>query len=772
MGGDSGPAIIPGEPEESLLIKAVSYKEKKLKMPPKDKLEANEVAILKEWIRRGAPDPRVSTAKKSPHREINYEEGKEFWSFKKLRGSEIPQPKNNEWSWSAIDKFVLNRLEEKGLAPLENAQPHDLIRRLSFDLTGLPPSKKHIESFNKDSSQKNLATIVDELLVSKQFGERWGRHWLDLARYAESTGRTRNYPYPFAWRYRDYVIQSYNEDKPYDQFVREQVAGDLLPTEKEDEKAENLVATGFLALSPLDLNERNRRKFMMDIIDEQIDVLSQSVLGLTISCARCHDHKFDPIAQKDYYALAGFFMSTEPLLGYGARAGGGNKLQNSLLLSLPLKEGEEAKKDSAPKVEPNPRIARQRRNIQNQLEKAEEKTRELRKEFAISRSRRRPKNARRPEDIQTEIGRVRRTIRNLEQRLERFQPSPATLGPLAMGLRDRRQPIDCRINIRGDANKLGDKVGRDIPTVLKEEDFAIEESKLEESSGRLELAYWLTDTENPLTARVYSNRIWHHLFGRGLVRTVDNFGKTGEQPTHPELLDYLARTLISNGWSTKKTIRQIVLSRTYQLASIAKGNQTETDPGNLFLWRQNQRRLEAEAIRDSLLSISGQILLDPPKQGSPVLNLPRGEIRLGTNQRGGRSLRFNPNHRTVYLPIVRSFVPEFLEVFDFPDPTLVKGQRDVTTVPTQALFLLNNPFVKECSDRTAKIILGATKDDKNKAIDLSFSKIFARKATNAEREALIKYLDQLNQQNDSNLEQSWSRVIHSLFASSEFRYLN
>ncbi|MEC9348679.1 MAG: DUF1549 domain-containing protein, partial [Planctomycetota bacterium] len=335
-GGDSGPAITAGSPEKSLLIKAISYKDKDLEMPPKEKLSDSEITALTRWVRMGAPDPRKgSKADKPPARStIDIAKGRQFWAFKKPQKHAAPLPSNGTWALGDIDRFILKSLEEKKLKPAEDADRATLIRRVTYDLTGLPPEPEEIDSFINDKSPRAFETVVDRLLASKRFGERWGRHWLDIARYGESTGRTRNFPFTFAWRYRDYVIDSFNNDKPYDVFLREQVAGDILAKKYPQNKRDRLVATGFLAMGSKDLNERNREQYLMDNIDDQIDTTTRSVLALTVSCARCHDHKFDPIPTKDYYALAGIFESTEILSGLNARGQKGGYKATDKLIAL------------------------------------------------------------------------------------------------------------------------------------------------------------------------------------------------------------------------------------------------------------------------------------------------------------------------------------------------------------------------------------------------------------------------------------------------------
>jgi hypothetical protein len=799
-GGDTGPAIVAGNVKKSLLLRAVSYTNPDLEMPPKRKLADHEIKALVEWVRRGAPDPRVGAAKiPAPKSSIDIEKGRQFWAFQAPKESAPPTVKSDIWVIDNLDRFVLAKLEEKNLTPVGDASRATYIRRVNFDLIGLPPTPAEVEAFVKNKSPMAHHELVDRLLGSKRFGERWGRHWLDIARFAESTGKTRNYPYSHAWRYRDYVIDSFNADKPYNRFVTEQVAGDLLPAKNTAQRDRQRIATAFLALGPKDLNERDKNQYLMDNVDEQIDVTTRAILGLTVSCARCHDHKFDPIPTKDYYAIAGIFRSTDQLVGMGSKRGGGNRYNPAQLYPI----GNAGKVAAA--TEPPPSRGNQRalKRIQTELAAAKQELKTLqqgaRKTAANAKrgnaNKRKGKNRKRrkvsfpgdvlaapandaktltPTERNAKIRELRQTVKELSQKLSRTKKKNQKRGggakpsaPAVMGVRDGARQIDCRICVRGDVSNLGAQVDRGFLQVISVPDAPQIPS---DSSGRLELASWLTSEKNPLTARVMANRIWYHLFGRGIVRTVDNFGLTGDRPTHPELLDHLALRFVRGGWSVKKLVRSIVLSRTYRLDSTYDEKSYAIDPGNELLWRVNQRRLDVEALRDAMMSVSGELDLETPK-GSIVTNFPVGEI--GRNPRASGDASAS-NHRSVYLPVLRSSLPTMFETFDFADPSMVKGQRDVTTVSTQALFLLNSDFVRTQSLLTARRVLSKDGLDDRGRVSFAYQLAFSRTPTKTETERALGYLEATSESSRRNesLAATWASFCQALLASAEFRYLN
>ncbi|MFO0970158.1 MAG: PSD1 and planctomycete cytochrome C domain-containing protein [Gemmataceae bacterium] len=764
-GGDTGPVIVPGAPGRSRLIKALSHADPKLTMPPKKKLDAEVVRDFEEWIRMGAPDPR--TEAKSAYK-YPLEQGRKHWAYQAPKKAAAPKVKSAAWPRTDVDRFILSALEVKGLSPVDDADRRTLLRRVSFDLIGLPPTPAEVEAFVADTSADAFEKVVDHLLASPRFGEKWARHWLDVARYAESTGKTVNFAYPHAWRYRDYVIAAFNSDKPYDQFIKEQLAGDLLPLPSGDPKlkAERLIATGFLAIGPRILNERSGLKFELDAVDEQIDVTTQAFLGITAACARCHDHKFDPIAQKDYYALAGIFRSTETCYGTVRFI---NAQRPTPLLPLP--------KEANPGAGTPKQTAAERKRVEDQIKAVRESTKRMK------------------DPIQQFFASGQISL--LQAKLDAYD-ADGNPKLLAMGVRDKPTgggfgPVkgkfggfagftydgqhtigDSPIYIRGEPEQPGEeRIPRGALEVITKTPLKPGRS----SSGRLELAEWIASKENPLTARVLVNRVWLHLFGRGLVPTANDFGLAGRAPTHPELLDFLAHDFMDNGWSVKKLIRRLVLSHVYQLGSTARAGAMEVDPDNTLLWRMTPRRLEAESLRDALLAVSEQLDTTPPL-GSPVARAGEGPVaRFGGGDPLGAAMSDLRNtRRSIYLPIVRDKLPEVLALFDVADPTLIAADRPTTTVPAQGLFLLNNAFALRAADQAAEKLLKSG-DGEAGRIREAFARFYGRPATAREQAGaeafLARYRAQLAKDGMAAARrerESWSAFCQALFASAEFQY--
>ena len=754
-GGDSGPAIVPGNLSSSLLWTAITWADEDYEMPPKKKLPANVIANFKEWIEMGAPDPRVFESE-VVKTEIDIEEGKKFWSFKKPLKKQIPGVKDKDWPDSETDHFVLAKLDSKGIEPAIDAKPETLLRRVYFDLIGLPPSpkevKKYAAAWKKDP--KNAYRLeVNKLLSSERFGERWGRHWLDVARYAESTGKDVNMSFPHAWRYRDYVIDSFNADKPYDKFITEQIAGDLLPIKNDADWQENLIATGFLAMGPKNLNERDPRQFALDLADEQIDTTTQSILGLTVSCARCHDHKFDPIPTTDYYSLAGIFLNTKTYFGTV------NAVQNrrgTKLLELPI-----ADKESIGSLSTN-EISIIKRRLTDSEQRFNDLTRQAREDRLAGRS----------SNAQQQAQRLRSQISQMQARLNSVDEDGISI-TRAMGVQDKENFVQPVVLIRGELDKPAQKVNLGFPQVLCNEPVKLPVN----SSGRLEFAKWLSSKDNPLTARVMVNRVWGHLFGNSIVTSQNNFGSTGQAPSHPELLDHLAVKFMEENWSVKSLIRELVLTRSYRMSSNYNHAAFVKDSENSLHWRHSPKKIDAEALRDSILVASGKLNLNRPI-GSEI-------ARGGDNRVGG----FRPprrdsnreilvNYRSVYLPSARDNLPEALALFDPADPNLVTGKREETNVPNQALYLMNNAFVIEQAETMAtRIYKGA---ETNRArVSHAFAIAFARSATNKEIDNALAYMrnfiiragaDSKNRQKIEKL--ALNTFCQSLLISAEFRYLN
>ena len=738
QGGNSGPAIVPGDPDSSLLYATLTYEHPDFAMPPKGKLPSEIIADIRKWIEMGAPDPRIPE-QVVVQSKIDIEEGKKHWAFQPPKSQLAPEVKNGDWPINDVDRHILSRLEQEGLEPAPEASPDVLLRRLYFDLIGLPPSYGEImafvEAWKKDPDAAYLAK-VDELLASGHFGERWGRHWLDVARYAESTGKEVNATLPYAWRYRDYVIDSFNKDKPYDRFIMEQIAGDLLPIKNDAEWQENLIATGFLAIGPKSLNQQNPRQFGIDLVDEQIDATSQAVLGLTVACARCHDHKLDPIPTEDYYSIAGIFQSTKTYFGTV------NAVQTrraTKLLELPIHT-----------AEPQGNItANEYQQLVQQVQEQEQQLRELR-------------SAGRQGENQQQLLRLRTTSAFLEERVASYNPD-GTKKSFAMGVQDRPRPENATVLIRGELDMPAQTVDRGFLQVL---DFA-DDTCPPDASGRLELAQWLVSEENPLTTRVMANRIWSKLFGQGIVTSMDNFGTSGSTPTHPELLDALALDFMEKGWSVKSLIRELVTSRTYKMSSNWNAHAYKKDPGNVLLWRMPVRRLEAEVLRDAMLFASGQLENERPV-GSVI-----GEVGHANIGRAFNTDRLDAyqDYRSVYLPIARDALPESLALFDGADASRVSGVREETNIPPQALYLMNNGFVLTQAKSLAMRLMDYS-DDRKEWIRLSFLLCYSRLPNDREQAAAYGFFSRFPTSGNDRELQALTNYCQSLFAAAEFRYLN
>jgi len=681
-GGDSGPAVVPGKPAESLLLSAVAHADPELKMPPKKpQLPAHVIADFKTWIEMGAPDPREKAVADAAQPPVTLEAGRAFWSYRKPEDHPLPAVSDQSWARRDLDTFILAALDAQKMQPSADAPPAVLLRRLHFDLVGLPPSPEALESFLARAMAEGLdaalAQEVDALLASPHFGERWGRHWLDVARYGESNGRESNLTFPHAWRFRDYVIQALNADKPFNRFITEQIAGDLLPARDDADRANLLVATGFLAFGPKGLNEMNAEQFAADVVDEQIDTVTRAVIASSVACARCHDHKFDPFHMQDYYALAGIFQSTTT--AFGASINSENS-HDSPLITLPRLPGEVIVHPSVPKAKVD--------EIKAQIAKLNEEERKGMASIAaaMAQGKALPETYTLADALRILWGRG-----GLQGQLKLYDDNGNAL-PLCMGVGERSgSPVNAPLLERGEIAKPGPVVPRGFPRVMP---IATAGAPGKDGSGRLELAAWLTSPEHPLTARVMANRVWRHLLGEGIVASVDNFGFTGDRPSHPELLDHLAVSFVQNGWSVKKLVREIALSRTYRQASDWREDYFLQDPENRMLWRANKRRLDAECIRDAMLAAAGT--LDPaPRRGSLIAEVGDGTVSMFGFNKNIPSDLDGSRKRSVYLPTVRDRMPDVLDLFDAAEASLVTGDRETTNVPMQALYLMNSPFVME-----------------------------------------------------------------------------
>ena len=635
------------------------------------------------------------------------------WSFAPLRKPAAPKVGDVAWCRDGADVFILAKLEAKGVKPNPDADRVTLLRRATFDLTGLPPSPAEIEAFVRDPAPEDqaFARMLDRLLASPRFGERWARHWLDVAHYADSVGRTMNAALPYAFRYRDYVIDALNKDKPYHRFIAEQIAGDLLPAQTAAERRENLIATGFLTLGSMDLSDAGGEQFAMDRVDDQIDVTTRAMLGLTVSCARCHNHKTDPIRQRDYYAMAGIFYSTETWPGVAGkgRLGPNGYVDEDRLVKLPaLTPGAGASAARGPSS-----------------------------------------------------AAATATDAMMDSQRAKGYPTTFVFRPdRAMGVLEG-DVRDCAIRIKGEPHAMGDVPPRGTLAVPGLPRMPAIPDK---ASGRLQLAQWLIAPENPLTARVAVNRVWQHLFGRGLVRTVDDFGSTGEEPSHPELLDHLANRFTEGGWSVKKLIRAVMLSRTYRLGSAGDPAREKLDGANQLYWRAEVRRLELEPIRDTLLLVGGTLKFERP-EGIHVA----GFGGKGREARLRSLLAETAPVRTIYLPALRSMLPAMHELFDFPDPSQIKGLREVTTISSQALFFMNGALAEDAARGAADSLLAEKAADESARVRLAFLRVLAREPDRGELADTLAFLKSLS--GEGGTRYRWTTFVQALLASAEFRYL-
>ena len=809
-GGKSGPAVVPRRPDSSLLLLAMEHADPELAMPPADygdQLPDNVIQDFRRWILLGALDPRA--AGPAPASE-DVEELRQWWAWQPLEARVPPAADWESWNEHAIDRFVFEKLAGQGIEPSPRAERITLVRRLSFDLTGLPPSQTDMARFATGDSPAPIAELVDQYLASERYGERFGRHWLDVARYAESTGKDVNVKYPYAWRYRDYVIDAFNADLPLDQFVRQQLAGDLLAANTPEEKGRNLIATGFLAVGPKSINERNQVQFAVDVADEQIDAVSRAFLGVTISCARCHDHKFDPISQKDYTALAGVFLSTQT--HYGTSGGVAGRNRGSLADLPPGFAAGDASRNLTQS---------QLNEVRERIESLETERRELvQRRFAGD----------------VEADEVRRSALQIAQQLTRLNQlidavdETGQVKPQAMAVTDKDPPtviagwrqrlsgfssrgraprdagrlryvMDSPQLVRGEIDKPGQIVPRGLPEFLgRGFDVEIESDQ----SGRLQVAEWIASERNPLTARVYVNRVWSWLVGEGIVSSEDNFGTSGSPPSHPELLDYLAMDFVDQGWSTKALVRAIVLSETYQQASDYREDAYRADPENRLVWRRSLRSLDAESMRDGMLLISGRLQLERPAGSLVSLS---GDGPLG-NRLGGLSeddiAAADPPIRSVFLPVPRNVLPDSLDLFDFADNSAVDGDRELTIVPSQALYWMNSPAVEaQCETIAASILEGTrattpprsiarsrlprrftrflegrggmaqnvqSESDIESTFEQLSMRILSRPPLRGETRAAVAYV-QRQQREGEQPQAIWTGVIRSLFASADYRFL-
>jgi mono/diheme cytochrome c family protein len=706
-GGESGPIVVPGHPDQSLMVKAIGYQDADLQMPPKKRLSQRQVEDLARWVQLGAPWPDTPGAaeaattpaagpSEAPAVPVITDADRAWWSFQPIRRPATPSVRHADRVTNPIDAFVLAKLEEKGLEPNPPADKRTLVRRAYFDLIGLPPTPEAVEAFVADPSPNAYESLLDQLLARPEYGERWARFWLDVVRYGQTNGYERDGEKPFAWRYRDYVIRAFNQDKPYDRFVAEQLAGDEL----DDVTDDSIIATGYYHLGVHDDEPDDARAAEYDGLDDVVRTTSTAFLGLTIGCARCHDHKFDPIPQADYYRLLSFFHNTRPFQS--------GRFGRDAASYRPLGDKAAVEKFWADQE-------RRGRELSDQLTALKSAGKEASPEAK--------KLARQIEALKT------------EQAPAEYALCVSEFGPT---------PRKTNILIRGNASMPGAEVEPAFLSVLGgQKPEALRSSNPQSSGLRRALAQWLTSPRHPLTARVMANRIWQYHFGEGIVPTPDDFGKTGLPPTHPELLDYLAGQFIDSGWSVKKLQKLIMLSSTYRMSSRADNERaSQIDSANDLLWRQNMRRLEAEAIRDSVLAVSGK--LNPEAGGRGFFPKPSREVIAGGSRPGlgwDVSTAEECNRRSIYAFEKRSMLVPLLETFDFNNTVMPAGARSVTTVAPQALMLLNDDFLQGQAEAFAARVASEAGPDRLKEIDRAYALALGREPTDRERQISGAYID-------------------------------
>ena len=867
-GGDSGPAIVPGDVPGSLLLRAVSYENSDLQMPPKYKLAEHERAALSKWVEAGAADPRDHQTE-GKAKSVDVAKGREFWAFRPVANHAVPKmnaaPGQGE-NLGPIDRFILSRLTDEGIERVDLASPETLLRRLYFDLIGLPPTPEQIDDFLADPSPEAYERLVDRLLGLPQFGETWGRHWLDVARFAESSGGGRSLMFKDAWRFRDYVINAFNDDKPFDQFIREQIAGDLMPSGTREQQNERFVATGFLALGPHNYELQDKELLRMEVVDEQIETVGRAFLGMTLGCARCHDHKFDPVPTDDYYALAGIFRSTQSLVPgnvsswvarelepepalkkiieqharetlkanaalkvakkelqkveqTSGRTGvyvddleaeiigdwmkstsnktyfgdnyihdkGEGKGQKKVIFTADLKEAGEYevrfgytagtnRAQAAPVTIEHADGATTIRVNQREKPPINDNFKTMgRFQFNAGKAIVSVSNANTRDVViadavvfvpvaelkkhsvpRQRLANLRGEVDRLVKRVDALKKSKSMDLPKTMSVQDEKETGDWHVHIRGEIRNKGAVVPRGFLQVASKTKTVAQPAIATGRSGRLELAKWVASSENPLTSRVMVNRIWHHLIGNGLVRTTDNFGMMGEMPSHATLLDWLAHQFVVDQWSVKKMIRRIVMSRTYRLASTGESIGRTIDPENRLIWRANRKRLTAESIRDSILSVSGQLSM---QQGGPT-------IRKFSQYDWG--YEFNTIRRSVYVPLFRNTLLEVFETFDVANPNVVSGRRSETILPTQALYLMNSPFVNAEAERAGERIIRSGTTDAER-VRLVYRLALGREPSAVEADVVMKFIEESKAGEKSG---AWAALVHSLFGSVDFRHLD
>jgi mono/diheme cytochrome c family protein len=765
-GGDRGPAIVPGKPDESLLITAVKHLDD-LEMPPKKQLTREQITDLTTWIKQGAAWPddgaSVSTTRRSGYQVTDKDRA--HWAFQPVKRSAAPTVKNRAWVANPIDAFILAKLEASGLQPNPPAGKRELVRRLYYDLTGLPPPSADVEAFAADTSPNAYEALVDRLLFSPHYGEQWGRHWLDLVRYAESNSYERDDPKPHAWRYRDYVIRSLNDDKAFDRFLREQLAGDEMP----DSDDNGLIATGYYRLGIWDDEPSDPEQARFDGLDDIVATTGQVFLGLTVDCARCHDHKIDPIPQKDYYRLLSFFAGVNHYRNGGptdelALSGNSGTAQDREQLARETEQKRTHLQESIAALE----VRFRREYFASDKRRAEHGGAAAAANFDLASL------------IETDGERVLGTAefkryQHLQGRLEALKSETAAAGA-ALGVTETgTSPPDTFVLLRGNPHNQGDKVEPAFPDVLGGEKPVIPTPApgAKSSGRRLALANWIASEANPLTPRVIVNRIWQYHFGRGIVRSPNNFGTQGDKPTHPELLDWLAAEFMSNGWRIKPLHRLIVTSNAYKMSSRGNPQALAADPTNDLFWRFEMRRLTAEEIRDSILATSGTLSLK--MFGPSVYPEIPAEVLASQSRPGvgwGHSPPLEQARRSIYVHVKRSLLLPILEGFDLPETDRSSPLRFSTTQPTQALGMLNSVFVNEQAGLFASRLRREAGSDAAVQVRLALNLATARPPGQLEIDRGLKLIKRLKEQEGINEDAALRYFCLMVLNMNEFVYLD
>jgi len=762
-GGDSGPSVVPGQPDKSLLVTAVRHADDELKMP-KRKLQQHEIDALAEWVRMGAPDPRVPGAGKSVAQvsRFDWASERQHWAYQPIVNPAPPPVKDAAWPRSDIDRFILAKLESTGLKPANDADGRTLIRRASFDLTGLPPTPEEVEAFARDYSsdpRQSMERLVDSLLSRPQYGERWGRHWMDLVRYADTAGDNSDYPIPQAYLYRNYIIDAFNKDKPYDQFVREQIAGDLLDAKDQKQRDEQVIATGYIAMSRRFGSLADRYPYHLTI-EDTLDNIGKTFLGLTLACARCHDHKFDAITQADYYGLYGIFASTK----YAFPGIELLKIQKDFVPLLPKEEVDRRLADYRVKereLEKQADIAGARRK------EIETEIRQIAEAIGNASDAKKKDLTERTNVLRLELDKARKQIRAASTALEAHERTRPKM-PDAYAVQDQKKPVEARIQLKGEPEKLGDEVPRRWLELFGAPRLPPEIAA--RSSGRQQLAEWMVEPANPLTARVIVNRVWQYHFGTGLVGTPNDFGVRGLPPTHPELLDHLATAFVGDGWSFKKLHKRIMLSRVYQLAGTEDDAALAIDPSNQLRWRFSRQRLTAESLRDTLLQVTGALDQSPQEKPYPF---PPQDKWTFTQHHPFRA-DYPSDKRSVYLMSARLTASPFFQSFDGPDPNASTPRRDSSVTTVQALYWLNDGFLHQRASAMADRLMKERSTDEER-VRLGFELVIQRPPTGEEAAMAFEFLKQVRErvgepsEKDKAALTSFARAI---FRTNEFLYVD